>query len=160
MCIRDRGFAVVAKEIRLLADQTKSSTNEINKLIKNNQNIISYANQSMEYSDCEINKGIITVNETKVVFDEMATIFNNVVEEMNESTITLNNVEDNLYNAMNSMIRTETITKEVVMEINDVSAATEEQMASMGELTSSTDSLSELADNLYSLINKIKLTEN
>lgn len=155
-----RGFAVVAKEIRLLADQTKSSTNEINKLIKNNQNIISYANQSMEYSDCEINKGIITVNETKVVFDEMATIFNNVVEEMNESTITLNNVEDNLYNAMNSMIRTETITKEVVMEINDVSAATEEQMASMGELTSSTDSLSELADNLYSLINKIKLTEN
>lgn len=155
-----RGFAVVAEEIRLLADQTKSSTKQINKLIKNNQDIIAFANQNMGYSDCEINKGIAKVNETKISFDEIASTIDSIVGEINESTVAISNVEDNLHNAMNSMIRAEAIANEVTMEINNVSTATKEQMSSMGEITGSTDSLTELAESLKNLGNKIKLSDS
>lgn len=155
-----RGFSVVAEEIRLLADQTKHSTNEINKLIKDNQNIITYANQNMEYSNCEINKGVATVKETKMVFDEISTTIDNVVEEMNESAVAIASVDINLNNAINSMIKAESIANEVTMEINNISAATGEQISSMAQITTSADSLAELADNLKNLASKIKLVED
>lgn len=152
-----RGFSVVAEEIRILADQTKSSTLEINKLLKENQNIIDYTNQNMEYSESEVNNGIIAVNETKKVFDEIAIVIDSIAHEMNKSAIAIIDVEDKLDNAMDSIFKAETITNEVTMQIGNISAATEEQLASMNEVSNSTYSLTRLADELQNLAKKIKL---
>lgn len=152
-----RGFSVVAEEIRILADQTKSSTHEINRLLKDNQSIIDYTNQNMEYSDSEVNNGIMTVNETKKVFDEIAIVIDSMADEINKSAVVITDVEDNLDNAMDSIFKAETITNEVTMQIGNISAATEEQMASMNEVSNSTDYLARLADELQNLAKKIKL---
>ena len=76
---------------------------------------------------------------------------------MNKSAVAISNVEDNLDSAMDSIFKAEIITNEVTMQIGNISAATEEQMASMNEVSNSTDYLARLADELQNLAKKIKL---
>ena len=58
---------------------------------------------------------------------------------------------------MNSIQTAESISHEVAEQIYNVYSATEEQMASMDEITGSTDSLARLADNLQEIFRNIKL---
>ncbi len=152
-----KGFSVVAEQIRKLADQTKDSTDEINNIIKNNHELILDTNQHMEFSNEEVNKGIAKVNDTKKTFDHIAKIIGDMNLGMSRSIKAITNVGSSIDEAVNSIQTAESISHEVAEQIHNVSAATEEQMASMDEITTSTDTLAKLSDDLQEIFRNIKL---
>ncbi len=151
------GFAVVADEIRKLAEQVQHSTEDIYEIIKRNQEIIDEANENMNLSREEVNKGLVTIDETKEAFIEIIDSIEAISKQIKNIAVAINQVAEGTENVVTSVNLIENMSKEISGNIENVSGATEEQTASMEEIASASESLAHLAEELQVLIYQIKM---
>ncbi|WP_026893510.1 methyl-accepting chemotaxis protein [Clostridiisalibacter paucivorans] len=152
-----KGFAVVAEEVRKLAEESQHATEDISKLILENQQRIEKTNSIMEKDSENVNDGINAVNNAKSSFDNIVKSIENMTQQINDIAQYANKVSSESQHIMDSAESIESTSKRVAGEIQNVSAATEEQTASMEEISSACESLAQLAQNLQSEISKFKL---
>ena len=153
-----KGFAVVSDEIRKLAEETRTSTNRIDLIIKNNHEVIQKANDNMLLSKQEIDKGQQTVHEAIYSFEEIAELIIVVASQVKNITQAIQQVAIGTETVVSSAHTIETMSQEISDHIQNVSAATEEQTAATEEVTSSSSALSEQAELLQELIEQFKLS--
>jgi methyl-accepting chemotaxis protein len=67
------GFAVVAEEVRKLAEQSSKATDEISVLIKQVQSGVATAHKAMEHSVSNVEEGVTLATESGKVLDEINT---------------------------------------------------------------------------------------
>lgn len=165
-----RGFAVVADEVRKLAEQSSLATKEIGGLISSVREIVDATVASIKTTSSQAEQGVERSNlagkaleEILVAAETVAQFAKQVEAQTQDATVAMNNVavaaEDNL-NASREMQQG---TEKVSRAITDVAAISEESAACAEELTrgvsavaNSTTDLSELSNQLQSVVNRFK----
>lgn len=152
-----RGFAVVADEVRKLAEQSAIATKDIRTLIKTIASEISSVESTVALASNETAKGKEAADTTSKGFKEIIDKLNMVKEQMSQVT---GGVEEIAHGTQAMVSNVESVS--VVSEQNSagaqgVAAASEEQSASMEEVTANVANLAKMATELNEIAQKFKV---
>jgi methyl-accepting chemotaxis protein len=154
------GFAVVAQEIRKLADQTKSSSMRIETVIAS---ILNQTKRSVELVKTTItlfNEQTNSIHHTQKSFENILEGTNSIISEINyvEASIgKINTNKEKVELAINEMVEVAEISSSTTEE---VTATTEEQAAAAEELGDLAASLTSTIYELEEIIHKFKVKGN
>ncbi|RCW65305.1 methyl-accepting chemotaxis protein [Saliterribacillus persicus] len=152
-----KGFAVVADEVRKLAEQVADSVKDITSIVSNIQNETHHVTRSLEGGHKEVEAGMDQVANTGSIFgkinhqiDEMATSIQNI-------STSLTKIHDNSDNMNQSIEEIASVSEESAAGIEETAASVEQTSTSMEEVANSSNKLSTLADKLNNVIQRFKL---
>lgn len=151
-----KGFSVVAEEVRKLADQSKNSTDEISNLIADIQ---SETNKAVEYASKgteEAKKGLNIANQTGEVFIEILNSINMVVDQVegiSSSTQQMSAGTEQVSSMMDDLTDIARKTAGSTTKINDTAVM---QESSLQEISTFASNLSNVADELNSMVSKFE----
>ncbi|WP_238933462.1 methyl-accepting chemotaxis protein [Brevibacillus choshinensis] len=152
-----RGFAVVADEVRKLAEQSAQSTKQITELIAAIQVDTNQAVGAMESTTTEVAAGIEVVNVAGQSFHEILRGIQEVVQQIQEVTAATSLMNQGAEQVVHSIDVIAQTAASTAFGTQNVSAAAEEQLASMEEISSSAASLSNMAEDLQALVQQFKV---
>ncbi|EKU72199.1 methyl-accepting chemotaxis protein [Selenomonas sp. F0473] len=152
-----RGFAVVAEEVRKLAEQSGSATENITSIITEIQKRTQDAVVSMQ-AGTEMTVGSVrSVNEAGGAFREIVAQITQLMERITYSTEAIKATNEGSKRITASIQSIEKVAASLADETQTVSAATEEQTASVHEVASASKHLSEMASELQAAVETFKL---
>jgi len=85
-----RGFAVVADEVRKLAEKTQNSTNEINQIISSLQGDTKDLKQRMSSASSSVEKGVENIEHTGEIFGNIVSAVDSISNATNEMSGAVN----------------------------------------------------------------------
>jgi methyl-accepting chemotaxis protein len=138
-----RGFAVVADEVRALAERTTKATKEISDMIKGIQKETHEVVESMEKGVSQARAGTMEAGKSREALKEILT----QVETLNEQV-------SQIATAAEQQTAT---TGEISNNINQITQVVQETAKGAQESAGSANQLSGLADELRSLVEKFRL---
>lgn len=153
-----KGFAVVAEEVRKLAKQSDDSAKEIQIDVSSIQEHISSVSKKMNHGLQEINKGLSQVEETKELLDSISQTSLLVDTQINNITTASKELLRNANNAKATIEDVSEITTSSFLNIESISAAAQQQSASVSTLDTIIQSLNNLMVELDGLVDKINET--
>jgi methyl-accepting chemotaxis protein len=151
-----KGFAVVASEIKKLAGQSASSTDHIDKIVRELQNNVSKAVESMERMNVISKEQSRSVTSTKDKYESISLAMSKsqtAVKLLNESASEMNKAKNEILDMLQTL---SAIAEENAAGTQQASSAMEEQNASMDEIAKSSEKLAELASSLQEIILRFK----
>lgn len=152
-----RGFAVVADEVRKLAEQSETAAKQISAIINEIQKETGRAVQIMGDSSTSVQEGISLVNQAESTFLEIQTAIQAVSSESQDIAKAITNIASGANNIVASVQKISDSVNQTSTSIQSVAASTEEQTATMQEIQAASSVLAHLACELDESINKFKL---
>lgn len=152
-----RGFAVVADEVRKLAEQSQVASQEISDIIKEIQQDTLKAVEAMHSGEQEVGKGTEYVKTAGQTFSDILSAVQNVSAQVDDISAAIEEMAKGTQTIVESVKIIEGYSKDAVLETQTVSAAAEEQTASMHEIAESSGSLADIAGELQQQIIKFRV---
>ncbi len=152
-----KGFAVIADEIRKLAEQTHESSKGIDTLAQQILNQTKLSAELVERAQIVIKDQYSAVKDTSDMFskiNEAIGILNGNMEQVSDemSAMGVQKVQ-----VVSSIEKSSTVSEEAAAATEEVSASTQEQLAIIHELDEMTRQLKELSQNLNDELGKFYL---
>ncbi|WP_117149144.1 methyl-accepting chemotaxis protein [Paraliobacillus zengyii] len=152
-----KGFAVVADEVRKLAEKSQISSSQISNLIKAIQEDMVHSNESIDKVSVDVKEGLTIVKQTEVNFKEIYTFMEQLSEQITDMAATAQEISASTQEVSATVTGITKISNETSMHSQNVAASAEEQLASMEKISTSANSLSILAEDFQELISKFKV---
>ena len=152
-----RGFAVVADEVRKLAESSQEAAQQISDLIKATQTDTEKAIQDMNAGSESFRVGAKNIMDMGEAFRKIADIVETVSNQMNGISASSKNMAQNGEKIVENIRTIGGASKTAAEEAETVSAATEEQTASVHEIAGESENLSRMAGELQQEVNKFKI---
>jgi len=152
-----RGFAVVADEVRKLAEDSQEAARQIASLIGDIQAKTDTAVAGMTEGTTEVKKGTEVVDQAGIAFTAIMKQVNGVAEITQKTAEELSQLAGISGQVLNAVKEVDAISQEIGSQAQNISASTEEQSASMEEIASASQELAKLAEDLQNAVNNFKL---
>ncbi len=146
------GFAVVAEEVKQLAEQSSNSTEQIAKIVVDIQEQINSAVSSIDSSSKDVESGVQVVVESGNKFSEILENINDVVKEIEMITSLIYATKEDAGGIRGGFDQISKLSQDTARDSEDVSASSEEQSAAMEQVASSSIELSNMASELLDAI--------
>ncbi|NMC53087.1 MAG: methyl-accepting chemotaxis protein [Chloroflexi bacterium] len=180
-----KGFAVVADEVRKLAERSSAATKEITNLIKTIQTTVSEAVSAMDVGINEIERGVQTANQAgdalssimetaagvekggaeavqvarqaQSAASDLVSAMDTVSAVVEENTAATEEMAAGSLEVSQSVENIASVSEENSAAVEEVSASTEEMSAQVEEVTASAQSLAEMAEALNEIVNRFQI---
>ena len=139
-----RGFAVVADEVRKLAERTTKATKEIAGMIKKIQNDTQGAVRSMEEGTKKVDSGIKLADKAGTSLKEIVGISQQLTDMVTQ--IAAANEEQS------------TASEQISKNVEAISAVTNESASGTQQIARAAEALNRLTDNLHQLVSRFTIS--
>ncbi|WP_328701043.1 methyl-accepting chemotaxis protein [Aquibacillus kalidii] len=152
-----KGFAVVADEVRKLAEQVAVSVKDITQIVAGIQKESSNVTDSLQGGYKEVENGTNQIKLTGQTFEQINDALTDMAKGVQLISTNLVNISDSSMTMNTSIEEIAAVSEESAAGVEQTAASVQQTTSSMEEVASSANDLSNMAEKLNSLIARFKL---
>lgn len=153
-----KGFAVVADEVRKLAEQVSLSVIDISSIVEQIQKEAVVVTTSLEHGYQEVEKGTEQITDTNKTFVDISKALQMMVADVNEMSRKLTKIVQNSSEINFAIDEIASVSQQSAAGVEETFAAVEQAAQSMDEISRSATNLAERAELLNSQVSHFKLS--